>query len=437
MVTWNGGIMSKILKILPILLIVLLLTACNLQAPDADTAATPSDQEGDVVNGTGGIAGRLWHDVCSPPPESDVDPEELPLGCVIDSGSGEVVANGKLDVAEIGIPGVTVTLGEGTCPAFGLATTVSGSDGMYLFSGLEAGTYCVEIDPGLESNAAVLQPGRWTYPPTENPGAANSADIIIEEGDVRSDVYFAWDFELLPEGPLPLTQTPVPSATSEEAPSGTETPEGEDEGTATPTFTATPILVEGDPRGSLGDPTWVDNFTDTEAWPLYDDSNVRFTLEGDKLVMTAYNPSFYNGWMLTSIDSVNSYLEMSTEVEKCSGRDSYGIMFRASTTDKGYVGYLFGIGCDGTYVLRSWDGESLTKIQDWTASEVIKSGSDQTHRIGVWAEGGTLKLYIDGQEVTSITDGTHQSGLFGVYIGSAETPNLTVNVDEFAYWKLP
>ena len=428
--------MSRVWLFLVILIFIFSLPACNLPAPDSGTEPPGQEPGDEVVSGMGGIAGRLWHDICAPPAADDLDPDDLPTGCVLDEASGEVVANGKLDVAEIGIAGVTVTLGEGVCPSFGLASTRTGSDGMYLFSGLQAGTYCVEIDPGLEPNAAVLQPGRWTYPTIDDPLGPNPVEVTLEDGEVQSDVYYAWDFELLPESPTEPTDTPVPSATIQDEADVTETPEGE-EGTPTATMTATPILVEGDPRGVLGDPTWVDDFVETEDWPLYDDSNVRFTLGEDDLLMTAYNPSFYNGWMLTWRDAVDSYFEITTEVEECSGRDSYGIMFRASSTNQGYIGYLFGIGCDGTYILRSWDGESLTKIGDWTASELIRSGSNQTHRIGVWAEGTTLKLYIDGQEVTSITDGTHESGLFGVYIGSANTPNLTVHVDEFAYWELP
>ena len=46
-------------------------------------------------------------------------------------------------------------------------------------------------------------------------------------------------------------------------------------------------------------------------------------------------------------------------------------------------------------------------------------------------------LYLDGQEIASVASGAYDEGLFGVYIGSAVTPNLTVNVDEYAYWKLP
>jgi hypothetical protein len=34
-------------------------------------------------------------------------------------------------------------------------------------------------------------------------------------------------------------------------------------------------------------------------------------------------------------------------------------------------------------------------------------------------------------------DDTHLEGRFGVFIGSAITPNVTTEVDEIAYWNIP
>jgi hypothetical protein len=153
--------------------------------------------------------------------------------------------------------------------------------------------------------------------------------------------------------------------------------------------------------------------------------------------MTAFNPDFYSGWMLTSVPASDQYVEAPMRVEACSGRDSYGLMFRAKSSSLGYVGYLFGISCDGQYTLRSWDGETMTRMVDWTPSVYIRTGSDQEHRLGAWAEGDLLKFYVDGQEVASVASGAYDEGLFGVYIGSGATPNLRVTVDEYAYWSLP
>jgi hypothetical protein len=48
-----------------------------------------------------------------------------------------------------------------------------------------------------------------------------------------------------------------------------------------------------------------------------------------------------------------------------------------------------------------------------------------------------LALYANGELLTQITNSAHSGGKFGVTIGSANTEDLTVRVNEFAYWNLP
>jgi hypothetical protein len=419
------------------LFLLIIITGCTLRAPEA-APATPTGETGaDVGGGSGGVAGRIWHDICAAPPAGAPAPDEAPSGCILDSGTGQYVGNGRLDVNEEGIEGVTVTLGEGACPSFGLASTQSGADGLYLFSGLGAGTYCVEIDPGHEQNAALLLPGRWTYPPIDDPASPNRMTVTLEDAEVRADLYFAWDFALSPPYEAPVeTGTPTPE-TALETQAVTPTPEPTDSGTPTVTPTITPTYIAGDPRGSLGAPDWIDLFDKGAEWPLYEDDHVRFEIKDGKMKMTAFNPDYYNGWILTSVKTDDLYIEAPMKVDACSERDSYGLVFRSIRGDKGWEGYLFGITCDGQSILRYWDGEKMAKLSNYTPNTAIIPGSNQANRVGAWAEGGTLKFYVNGVEVAQVFDDTYTDGLFGVYIGSGSTPDLTVHLDEYAYWSLP
>jgi len=302
-------------------------------------------------------------------------------------------ANGKLDTAEIGLQGVEVRLGDGACPSSGRNTTITAADGLFLFSGLEAGDYCVSIDPASEVNASVLAPGTWTYPVSGSEPGLIGKTVTLGVDEVRSDIYFAWDYLLLPPFvPIP-TNTPVVESTA--SPTATLEPSATPAATSTQTPTASPTHGTSDP-----------------------------------------NADFYNGWLLSWRKDLNFYIETTGTVETCSGRDSYGLMFRAPASDKGYIGYLYGISCDGRYSLLSWDGEVMTQILDWTPSTHLAAGSEQTHRIGVLAQGNELKLYAQGELLTTLTDTTHGEGLFGLFISAAQTPNFTTNVEEFLYWDL-
>ncbi len=72
-------------------------------------------------------------------------PVNSQLGSIGDTVWLDSNTNGVQDVGEDGIAGVTVTLSTPGSPGGQVATT--GTDGTYLFSGLEAGTYDVAVDP--------------------------------------------------------------------------------------------------------------------------------------------------------------------------------------------------------------------------------------------------------------------------------------------------
>jgi hypothetical protein len=230
----------------------------------------------------------------------------------------------------------------------------------------------------------------------------------------------------------PPNEQPTSAATGTE-PAPSPTAEATDTQPAAPSATPLP----SDPRASLGEPDFRDTFESAENWPLYEDSHVSFDLDDGELVMTAFNPDFWDSWMLSWPVLEDSYLEMTASQESCSGLDRYGMMLRATKTDRGYIGYLFGVSCDGRYSLRSWSGDKFTIIVDWTASDHLNSGSDQTNRVGVLADGRNLSFYANGNLLKEISDETHQEGRFGLFVGSVNTPDFTVRVDEVSYWEIP
>ena len=252
----------------------------------------------------------------------------------------------------------------------------------------------------------------------------------------------------LTESAETLTPT-APAGSPEEAtqdatnPPATETAVSATEPPPTPTITSTPppsptsTLPASDPRFGLGDPAFFDTFTDGTNWSIYTDDHVSFTVKDSQLVMTAFNPDKYNGWMFSWPVISNFYLEMTAKSEECSGLDQFGMMLRATKPPQEYIGYLYGISCDGQYSLRRWNGEKYVTLVDWTSSEHINSGSNQTNRIGILADGTRLSMYANGDLLQDYNDDTHLQGRFGVFVGSAITPNFTALVDEIAQWDIP
>jgi hypothetical protein len=207
---------------------------------------------------------------------------------------------------------------------------------------------------------------------------------------------------------------------------------------ATPTASLTPPpQPSSDPRLYLGNPSFIDTFSSGANWALYEDDHVSFEVDDGQLVMTAFNPDFWEGWMLSWPVISDFYLEMIATPQKCAGSDRYGMMARAQKDDGEYLGYFFGLTCDGRYSLRRWAGSSFVTMVDWTESDYIRQGSNQGNRLGLMADGKKLSLYANGMLLKEISDDNHLSGKFGVSVGSVKTPDFTVLVDEVAYWELP
>lgn len=241
-------------------------------------------------------------------------------------------------------------------------------------------------------------------------------------------------------GPTEALPSPTASAAPEMTATLTVLPPTE---TATPlpatdTPTASPTFPSGDPRLSLGDPDFYDNFASGANWPLYEDDHVSFRINDEtQLIMTAFKPEQWDGFMLANPTVKDFYLEMTARFRQCSGLDRFGLVFRSVPSDQGYLGYLFGVSCDGRYSLRRWDGKNFIKIIDWTESDVLNSGSQQGNRIGVMVRGNRFSLYANGVLLKEATDDTHASGRFGVFVGSANTSNFKVEVEEVSQWDLP
>lgn len=161
-----------------------------------------------VPEASGSIGGVVWHDLCSLPSESISAPPE---GCIA-AGEGGFRANGVFEPGEPGIEGVQLSLGEGLCPAEGLATAVTEADGSYEFAGLAAGAYCLSADALAEPNASVLIPGDWTAPAPGGGSGQMSVPVTVGEGEAVGEQSFGWDYQFLPAPPTPTSVPPTPTS---------------------------------------------------------------------------------------------------------------------------------------------------------------------------------------------------------------------------------
>ena len=276
--------------------------------------------------------------------------------------------------------------------------------------------------------------------PNNPPTQVSQNDIATEIAKVLTSVPTQMSTPIT----IPTQPAPVVTATSAQPPATepaapTANPTNPPENTPAPTATAVPLPTNTppatDPRQSLGNPTWTDNFNNDNNWPMGDDKFTQWEIKNNLLVIKPLNT--LDGWRLTWPDLKNFYLEMTAKTESCSNADHYGLIFRVPDKKAADRGYLYGITCDGKYALRTWNGKKMGVLVNWTANSAILTGANQINRIGVMAVGKQIRLYANGVLLKEVQDDTYSEGGFGLFIGSQKPEQMTLDVQDVRYWDHP
>jgi len=230
------------------------------------------------------------------------------------------------------------------------------------------------------------------------------------------------------------TQAPTQAATETVAlptatqPAPTQTPSA-----------ATATSVAGDPRSGLGNPTWTDNMDNGSNWPTGTDpaGYTEIDFQNGFMELTALQP--IDGWRLTFKHFSNAYLEMTVDSGACLPKDRYGVIVRVPNSALADRGYMFSFTCDGKFAIRKWDGpaNAMTNLINWKANAAIKSGANQTNRLGVKTDGSQLSIYANGVLLGQVEDSSWSEGVFGIFAGAHESDTYTIKVDQISFWDLP
>ncbi|HEY70926.1 MAG TPA: hypothetical protein G4O08_10120 [Anaerolineae bacterium] len=245
--------------------------------------------------------------------------------------------------------------------------------------------------------------------------------------------------------PLPPSATPdsgppseISSATPSSEPSATATQ------TPTPTQTATASPTPGpeDPRIGLDldNPDHRDEFTTPGRWYNgYDGPDASLNFEGPTFAAIDKTTDYFVTYSASVRTEVNFYVEIDATIQICSGRDASGFAFRVGGASYDQA-YIFEVACNGSYRLQKFisitsDPELLI---NWTPSLVINKGPNATNRLGVFADGDELYLFVNDALLREfpVVDNAYSEGRFGLFANAISTPNLKVVFDNFELWIL-
>lgn len=138
-------------------------------------------------------------------------------------------------------------------------------------------------------------------------------------------------------------------------------------------------------------------------------------------------------------DYENIHLEVTAINNDTDPTTAFGVMCNQQVVDDSF--YYFAITPTGQYAIAEASLAAndifLTNDDRWEYSDVIPENAE-SYRIGADCGNGTLTLYVNGQQVASVTDDTYTSGGVALFAWSGEeVSSANVSFDDFLMTELP
>ena len=224
--------------------------------------------------------------------------------------------------------------------------------------------------------------------------------------------------------PPPPTPTPLRTPTIVWFPA-TSTPTPQPVRTQPPT----PEMLLG-----LGELIAIDDFSDPGEWDTAVSNDGSASISRDRLTLVA-QPDVYMVSLQRQLVLGNFYAELTARPSLCRGEDEYGFLVRASAVTY----YRFALTCNGQAHAERISQRERHILHEPVFSGDVPPGAPGEVRIGVWAYGSELRLFLNDRFQFSFTDSNISSGTVGVFARAAgETPvtvafsNLRVHAVEYA-----
>ena len=215
--------------------------------------------------------------------------------------------------------------------------------------------------------------------------------------------------------PILLTETPLPTSTFVWFPaSETSSPQ--------PFFTYAPTP---EMRPGLGATFLTDEFSDKSLWDVATSDQASSAIADNRLTL-AVQSKVYMFSLRHELVLDDYYAEITARPNLCRGDDSYGILVRANSV----AYYRFALSCNGTAGAERVSVGTRQLLQTPLLSGDVPPGAPGEVRIGLWAVGKEMRLFLNGRYQFSISDTNYASGMLGVFVNSAGTTAMIVSFSD-------
>ncbi len=188
------------------------------------------------------------------------------------------------------------------------------------------------------------------------------------------------------------------------------------------TQTATPEM-----RPGLGQITLSDSFTDEEVWNTAVSDDGRASVDRNRLTL-AVQPEVYMLSLRRGPVLGDFYAEITARLNLCRGGDDYGLLVRATAV----AYYRFSLTCNGTVRADRVSVGTRQSLQEEVPSGDAPRGSPGEVRIGLWAVGSEMRLFLNGRYQFTVRNTNYRSGTIGVFARSAGDTPVTISFSDLA-----
>jgi hypothetical protein len=185
----------------------------------------------------------------------------------------------------------------------------------------------------------------------------------------------------------------------------------------------------------FGGPLLQDDFSNTSSgWGIGTDADSSVEYANGGLQMLVFTPNYLTWSTPNATDYQNVHVETTVTHNDTNPTTAFGVICNEVGTTASY--YYFVITPGGEYAIAKAEvGQTdffFTNNDQWGSSDLITENA-ASYRIGAdCASDGRLTLYVDGQQIDSVSDSTFTTGRVGLITWSGdEAPSADVVFDDF------